>query len=177
MRRLLRSRRHVRTLALVLVTALALLTNGGCAPPPNGVQVAKNYAWIQLHERGWTSQAGCLSELWQAESGWNVYARNPASGAYGIPQALPAQRMRWAGQDWLRNPATQVRWGLNYIQQRYGGPCNAWRHFQQRRWYVKAAPAPAPTRSTSTPPTPTPSTAPTAAAAPAPAARPARVTN
>jgi Transglycosylase SLT domain len=139
-RRLLLTPRRLRNLVLALVAALSLILSASCAPPPGGVRNAKNIARIQLKQRGWMPQGPCLEKLWQAESGWNVYARNPASGAYGIPQALPANRMRSAGRDWARNPATQIRWGLTYIKQRYGGPCNAWHHFQRRHWYVKATP-------------------------------------
>ncbi len=139
-RRFRPARSRLCTLALASAAALALLVSVSCAPPPGGVKTAWNIAGKQLHQRGWSSQAQCLINLWQAESGWNVYAVNRASGAYGIPQALPANRMRAAGPDWVHNPATQIRWGLDYIRQRYGGPCNAWREFQRRHWYVKAAP-------------------------------------
>jgi transglycosylase-like protein with SLT domain len=134
------TRRSLRTLALASVAALAVLVSVSCAPPPGGVKTAWNIAGKQLRQRGWTPQAQCLINLWQAESGWNVYAVNRASGAYGIPQALPANRMRSAGRDWVHNPATQIRWGLDYIKQRYGGPCNAWRAFQRQHWYMKAEP-------------------------------------
>ena len=46
------------------------------------------------------------------ESGWNPLAANPSSGAYGIPQALPGDKMASAGSDWQTNPATQIEWGL-----------------------------------------------------------------
>ena len=135
--------RHVRRLGTAAAAAV-LIGSGGCAPPPNGVTIAKEIAWRQLIARGWAPQAQCLVDLWNQESGWNVYALNRASGAYGIPQALPARRMAAAGPDWLRNPATQIRWGLDYIGQRYGGPCNAWHHEQRYHWYVQVPPASAP---------------------------------
>ncbi len=134
-----------------LVLVIALGTACGPPPPPNGVMIAKRIAWQQLVARGWANQAQCLVDLWQSESSWNVFAYNPSSGAYGIPQALPANRMAAAGGDWIGNPATQIRWGLNYIGQRYGGPCNAWRIWQTRYWYVKAAPAGAATGSPAAP--------------------------
>jgi len=85
---------------------------------------------------GWSpSQFSCLQPLWNAESGWNVSATNPSSGAYGIPQALPASKMASAGPDYLTNPATQIRWGLQYIQSVYGSPCSAWSHEQAYGWY------------------------------------------
>src|SRR4051794_33198102 len=91
-------------------------------------------ARAQLAARGWSDQFGCLDSLWQRESHWSVYASN-ASGAYGIPQALPGSKMASAGDDWRTNPATQIRWGLGYIGSRYGGPCAAWHHSQSTGWY------------------------------------------
>jgi hypothetical protein len=133
-------RRRVPAAVLAVGVALVLILGAGCQPPPNGPLIAKRIAWNQLIQRGWANQSQCLVDLWNAESGWNVYALNKASGAYGIPQALPAKQMAAAGPDWVRNPATQIRWGLAYIGQRYGGPCNAWRHWRAVHWYDRAAP-------------------------------------
>ncbi len=80
-------------------------------------------------------QFGCLDSLYNRESGWNVSADNPSSSAYGIPQALPGSKMASAGADWATNPVTQIRWGLGYIQDRYGSPCGAWGHSQSNGWY------------------------------------------
>ena len=91
-------------------------------------------ARAQLAARGWSDQFGCLDSLWQRESGWSVYAAN-ASGAYGIPQALPGSKMASEGSDWRTNPATQIRWGLGYIAGRYGTPCGAWHHSESYGWY------------------------------------------
>ena len=89
-----------------------------------------------LPGHGWSSgQFSCLDNLWTRESGWNVYATNPTSGAYGIPQALPGSKMASAGADWQTNPATQIRWGLGYIQATYGSPCGAWAHETAYGWY------------------------------------------
>lgn len=92
-------------------------------------------ARAMLAARGWSGQWTCLNPLWQRESGWNYRARNPSSGAYGIPQALPGRKMASAGADWASNPATQIRWGLSYIASRYGTPCGAWAHSQSTGWY------------------------------------------
>lgn len=81
------------------------------------------------------SQFGCLDSLWERESKWNVYADNPTSSAYGIPQALPGSKMASAGADWRTNPVTQIRWGLGYIEDRYGSPCGAWAHSERVGWY------------------------------------------
>jgi hypothetical protein len=77
---------------------------------------------------------GCLQALWNHESGWRYDAENP-SGAYGIPQALPGSKMASAGPDWQTNPATQIKWGLGYIKQLYGNPCNAWAFEERNNYY------------------------------------------
>jgi hypothetical protein len=81
------------------------------------------------------SQFSCLQPLWERESGWSVTAENPSSGAYGIPQALSGSLMASAGPDWQTDAATQIRWGLTYIQGRYGSPCGAWAHEEADGWY------------------------------------------
>lgn len=93
-------------------------------------------AQSMLGSYGWDSgQWSCLNSLWQRESNWNPYATNPSSGAYGIPQSLPASKMASAGSDWRTNPATQIKWGLGYIKSRYGSPCGAWAHSEAVGWY------------------------------------------
>ena len=77
----------------------------------------------------------CLDKLWKKESGWNYKARNPSSGAYGVAQALPGEKMASEGADWRTNPATQIKWGLGYIKGRYDTPCGAWGHSQDTGWY------------------------------------------
>ena len=80
-------------------------------------------------------QFGCLDRLWTRESHWNHHASNPSTGAYGIPQALPGSKMGSVASDWRTNPATQIKWGLGYIEGRYGSPCSAWSHSQSTGWY------------------------------------------
>jgi hypothetical protein len=85
---------------------------------------------------GWTGgEWSCLDALWTRESGWQVHDTNGRSGAYGIPQALPAIKMARVGPDWRDNPVTQIRWGLRYIDERYGSPCIAWAHSQNHGFY------------------------------------------
>ncbi|WP_328459315.1 lytic transglycosylase domain-containing protein [Actinoplanes sp. NBC_00393] len=81
------------------------------------------------------AEFGCLEELWDHESGWNHRAENPNSGAYGIPQAYPGNKMASAGADWRTNAATQIKWGLGYIKGRYDSPCGAWSHWQDNHSY------------------------------------------
>ena len=76
-----------------------------------------------------------LNRLWNRESGWNVYAENPYSAAYGIPQAVPGSKMGTAGPNWPSNARTQIRWGLRYIRDRYGSPHRAWDHEVDSGWY------------------------------------------
>ena len=86
--------------------------------------------------RGWDmTEFSCLVALWTRESNWNAYSHNSSSGAYGIPQALPGEKMASAGDDWATNPATQITWGLGYITDRYGTPCGAWGHSEEKGWY------------------------------------------
>ena len=81
------------------------------------------------------SQFSCLNSLWTKESHWNYKAHNPRSGAHGIAQALPAEKMSVVATDWRTNPVTQIRWGLRYITIRYDTPCKAWSHFKSKRYY------------------------------------------
>lgn len=117
-------------------------TSAASSADPSGVgasaEDAKRIARRKVKELGWDdAQYGCLVNLWNGESGWDLKATNPSSGAYGIPQALPGSKMASAGQDWRTNAATQIDWGLNYIRQRYGTPCGAWGVWQSRspHWY------------------------------------------
>ncbi|MDX6274133.1 MAG: resuscitation-promoting factor RpfB [Frankiales bacterium] len=87
-------------------------------------------------ERGWKGeQWSCLDKLWTRESNWQVHAANARSGAYGIPQSLPARKMAAFGDDWRTNARTQIRWGLSYIDRSYGTPCRAWHHSLAHGYY------------------------------------------
>jgi len=97
---------------------------------------AKDIALQMTKKRGWGySEYTCLVNLWNKESSWNIYAHNTGSGAYGIPQALPGEKMASVGSDWKTSAKTQITWGLGYIEGRYGTPCGAWASSQQRGWY------------------------------------------
>ncbi|MCX5194675.1 lytic transglycosylase domain-containing protein [Streptomyces sp. NBC_00249] len=80
-------------------------------------------------------QLQCFSNIIDAESTWNYKAVNSSSGAYGLVQALPGSKMASAGSDWRTNPATQIKWGLGYMNERYGSPCSAWSFHQANDWY------------------------------------------
>jgi len=123
-----------RAAALAAQQAAQRAAQPPAAPAPSSATPSgspQQIAMAMLSSFGWSSsQFGCLQSLWNRESGWNPSATNPTSGAYGIPQALPGDKMASAGADWQTNPATQIRWGLGYIQQVYGSPCAAWSHEQ-----------------------------------------------
>ena len=105
---------------------------GGPLPP----ETAKAAAKSMLPAYGWNdAQYQCLEIMWTRESNWNYAAENPSSGAYGIPQSLPANKMASVASDWHDNAVTQITWGLGYIKERYGSPCQAWAWWQQNNWY------------------------------------------
>lgn len=119
------------------LTGLTGLSPSG-TPGQAGSTVAQYqaYAFSLFSGYGWgADQEGPLIDLWDRESGWNVSAKNPSSGAYGIPQSLPASKMSSAGSDWETNPATQIKWGLGYIKSTYGSPAEAWAHEEAEGWY------------------------------------------
>jgi hypothetical protein len=82
-----------------------------------------------------SGQFQCFSNIVDHESSWNYRAVNASSGAYGLFQALPGSKMSSVGADWQTNPATQIKWGLNYMDSRYGSPCDAWNFWQANHWY------------------------------------------
>lgn len=97
---------------------------------------AKEIGLLQVQQLGWEyNEYSCLVKLWDRESNWRWNAHNKSSGAYGIPQALPGSKMATAGDDWMTNPATQIKWGLKYIENRYGTPCGALAHSDEHNWY------------------------------------------
>ncbi|MFF1625563.1 peptidoglycan DD-metalloendopeptidase family protein [Streptomyces sp. NPDC058272] len=123
------------------VDPMPFLTGGGTGKRASGdAAAAQTYARGQLGRYGWgQGEFPALQSLWNGESGWRWDAKNPSSGAYGIPQALPGNKMASAGSDWLTNYATQVQWGLGYIKNRpdYGSPSRAYAKWLSRtpHWY------------------------------------------
>jgi Transglycosylase SLT domain len=95
------------------------------------VSVVQHYAASLL---GDSEQYTCFANIIERESGWRVHAGN-SDGSYGIPQALPGNKMESEGSDWADNPMTQVRWAVKYMRSRYGSACSAWDFWQGHSWY------------------------------------------
>ena len=108
--------------------------NSGPSTTPSGNP--QEIAHKIVKSNGWSeADFTCLVKLWNRESNWRVDAFNPAGPAYGIPQALPGEKMASEGSDWRTNPETQIKWGLKYIKGRYTNPCGAWAHSESHNWY------------------------------------------
>lgn len=111
------------------------------ADNPNGMvhatpEQAKLYAQAACAQLGWTGAMWeDLVKLWTKESNWRWNAENKSSGAYGIPQSLPADKMASAGANWHEDASIQITWGLSYIRSKYGNPSEAWKHSQEIGWY------------------------------------------
>jgi hypothetical protein len=104
------------------------------SPPNPGTAQSTAYGIMASFGFDPKTYFGCLLDIWNRESGWRYDAEN-ASGAYGIPQALPGSKMSSAGADWQTDPATQIRWGLGYIKNVYGNPCSAWAFEEANGYY------------------------------------------
>jgi hypothetical protein len=100
-------------------------------PYVDSVANAKAYARSRLG----ATQYACLDDIFYYESKWDPLAENPRSGAYGIPQALPGSKMAAFGSNWRTSPLTQVKWGIWYVNDRYGSACAAWDHIEASGWY------------------------------------------
>ncbi|MGO4145888.1 hypothetical protein AB4Y77_12470 [Paenarthrobacter sp. YAF11_1] len=119
--------------------AAAAAEAAAAAAAPKAVDdpaAAKAYAASILGNYGWSaSEMTALNTLWEKESNWKTTATNASSGAYGIVQSLPATKMATAGADWQTNYQTQIKWGLNYIKERYGSPSAALGFHLANNWY------------------------------------------
>ena len=97
---------------------------------------AQAYAASKLSSFGWAAdQMQCLKTLWTKESEWRTTATNASSGAYGVVQSLPAEKMASHGADYRTNYRTQINWGLDYVKERYGSPCGALNFHLANNWY------------------------------------------
>jgi len=129
-----------RTFAKALMAAVGSGAPGALGGPTSAsAQQAIAYARSRMGAYGWgQGQMGSLIPLWMGESGWNRFARNASSGAYGIPQALPASKMGAAANPPISSAAAQINWGLGYIRGRYGSPAGAYGAWLSRspHWYA-----------------------------------------
>jgi hypothetical protein len=110
---------------------------GGFPGGPGGGAPAANARLAQLMMPSWATGSAWAAWNYVAmrESGWNQFARNPSSGAYGIPQALPPSKMGAAANPPQSNPVAQIAWMISYIQGRYGSPQAAAAHEAAFNWY------------------------------------------
>jgi hypothetical protein len=118
--------------AVLGATGLALGVTPAMAAPASVATGAQGTARAMI---GNEAQFQCFSNIVSHESGWNPSATNASSGAYGLVQALPGSKMASAGADWKTNPSTQIKWGVDYMNSRYGSPCAAWTFWQANHWY------------------------------------------
>ncbi|MGW8888204.1 aggregation-promoting factor C-terminal-like domain-containing protein [Streptomyces sp. NPDC055749] len=130
-------RKAAATGAAVLLgaTGLALGVTPAMAAPaaaPTSATSAQDTAKKMI---GDNAQYACFDKIVDHESDWDVNASNASSGAYGLVQALPGSKMASAGADWQTNPKTQIKWGVDYMEDRYGSPCGAWDFWQSNGWY------------------------------------------
>ncbi|MCX3059509.1 aggregation-promoting factor C-terminal-like domain-containing protein [Streptomyces beihaiensis] len=121
-----------KLVAGAVATAAAATLAVTVAPAQAAPTSAKAIAQQKI---GNSKQFQCFDNIVSRESGWNPSATNASTGAYGLVQALPANKMASAGSDWKTNPATQIKWGINYMNERYGSACGAWAHWQANGWY------------------------------------------
>ncbi|MFI6449509.1 transglycosylase SLT domain-containing protein [Kitasatospora sp. NPDC050543] len=127
---------RLRTSAALLASAAGIATLGSVvAPAVASAATPASTAQALAAKIVPASQLASFNKIVAHESSWNVTATNASSGAYGLVQALPGSKMASAGADWKTNPATQIKWGLNYMNERYGSPNAAWAFWQTHHWY------------------------------------------
>ncbi|WP_338898527.1 transglycosylase SLT domain-containing protein [Streptomyces sp. TG1A-60] len=131
LRRIASPKKALAGAAVAAATAGTLL---GAAPAQAASEASQAQA-VAKKMVGDPVQYSCFAKIVDRESDWDVNARNASSGAYGLVQALPGSKMASAGSDWKTNAATQIKWGVDYMKDRYGSPCGAWNFWQANHWY------------------------------------------
>ncbi|MEU3856155.1 transglycosylase SLT domain-containing protein [Streptomyces sp. NPDC028722] len=131
-RRIASPKTALTTVALAAATAGMALSAAPAQAASSSGSSAQAIAHKMIPD---AAQFNAFSRIVEHESGWNASATNSSSGAYGLVQALPASKMSSAGADWKTNPATQIKWGLDYMNSRYGSPAQAWNFWQANGWY------------------------------------------
>ncbi|MET7456316.1 transglycosylase SLT domain-containing protein [Streptomyces sp. NPDC005574] len=131
-RRIVSPKKALTAAALAAATTGMVLTSAPAQAATSSAPQAQAIAHKLIPS---AAQYNAFSKIVQHESGWNVTASNSSSGAYGLVQALPGSKMSSAGSDWKTNAATQIKWGLDYMNSRYGSPAAAWNFWQANGWY------------------------------------------
>ncbi|MFI5976869.1 transglycosylase SLT domain-containing protein [Streptomyces sp. NPDC051452] len=131
-RRIASPKKALTVAAVAAATAGMALASAPAQAAPTSATSAQAAAHKMIPD---AAQFNAFSKIVERESGWNPSATNSSSGAYGLVQALPASKMSSAGADWKTNPATQIKWGLDYMNSRYGSPVKAWSFWQANGWY------------------------------------------
>ncbi|MEU2288777.1 transglycosylase SLT domain-containing protein [Streptomyces sp. NPDC013178] len=133
-RRIASPKKTLTAVAVAAATAGMALTAAPAqaAPTASSASEAQAIAHKMIPD---AAQFNAFSNIVEHESGWDVDATNASSGAYGLVQALPGSKMASAGSDWKTNPETQIKWGLDYMNSRYGSPAGAWAFWQANGWY------------------------------------------
>ncbi|MFG2607744.1 transglycosylase SLT domain-containing protein [Streptomyces sp. NPDC048514] len=131
-RRIASPKKALTTAAVAAATAGMALAAAPAQAAPTAATSAQAIAHKMIPD---SAQYNAFSKIVEHESGWNAAATNSSSGAYGLVQALPGSKMASAGADWKTNPATQIKWGLDYMNSRYGSPVKAWSFWQANGWY------------------------------------------
>jgi len=125
-------KKALTTVALAAATAGMAMSAAPAQAATDSASSARTIAHKMIPD---AAQYDAFSKIVEHESGWNPSATNSSSGAYGLVQALPGSKMASAGSDWKSNPATQIKWGLDYMNSRYGSPVKAWSFWQANGWY------------------------------------------
>lgn len=122
-------------------SAVSSLSNSGTAGPAFSSSIASGHVTSIEENKAYArsilspQEFACADELYRRESGWQTQAENPSSGAYGIVQSLPAEKLASEGDDWRTNGRTQINWGKKYVDERYGGYCQAVAAHDSQGWY------------------------------------------
>ena len=110
--------------SVLLAIGITLFTPAYAVAPYEAKQLTiKEYAAVLVDDK---YQMSCLSKLYGKESAWNWKANSGSH--WGIPQGR---------SEYLRDATAeeQIRWGLKYIDNRYGSPCAAWDFFQKNNYH------------------------------------------
>lgn len=124
-----------------LSSAVGSLSSSGTAGPAVSSSIASGHVTSIEENKAYArsilspQEFACADELYRRESGWQTQAENQSSGAYGIVQSLPAEKLASEGDDWRTNGRTQINWGKKYVDERYGGYCQAVAAHDSQGWY------------------------------------------